>query len=96
MTVTPGDTPGTPLFDIANTLLTAGLPATLTTGLIPTPDGQHAVATIRTPDATLSVTFASRSEVDTWIGLLTQMRDSMSGSGLIVALPNHRPPLAAP
>ena len=87
MTVIPGD-PSTPLFDQHNALLTAGLPATITTGLVPSPDGQFGVATIRTPDATLSVTFTDKAAIGDWIRLLIQLRDSMSSSGLIVARQN--------
>jgi hypothetical protein len=89
VTMIPGD-PSTPLFDHHNPLLTAGLPASITTGLVPSPDGQFGVATIRTPDATLSVTFANKAGIDEWIRLLTQLRDSLSTSGLIVATPNTR------
>lgn len=88
MSVIPGEPP--PLVDLGNVLLTAGLPCTLQTGLVPQPDGRQAgVATIRTPDASLTVTL-DRAGVQDWIRLLTQLRDSLSGSGLIVAAPGQR------
>jgi hypothetical protein len=89
VSIIPGD-PSTPLFDQHNPLLTAGLPATMVTGLVPSPDGQVGVATIRTPDVTLSVTFGDKAQISEWIRLLTQLRDSLSTSGLVVATPNMR------
>jgi hypothetical protein len=81
----PGQAP--PLIDIGNTLLVSGLPATLQTGLAPLSDGHQAgLVTIRTPDVTLTLT-VSREQADDWARMFAQLRDSLSGTGLIAAGP---------
>ena len=84
MSIIPGEAP--PLVDPGNSLLVSGLPVTLQVGLAEQAGGQAGVATIRTPDVTLTVTLG-RDQADEWSKMLAQLRDSLSGSGLIAAGP---------
>lgn len=78
---------GIPAYDPGNTLLGI-VPAQLTTSVQDTPDGKRLAATVRTPDATLTV-FLDADGTDNWIHALTATRKQMSGlalpqTGLIV------------
>ena len=79
------DAPQPQPVDPGNTLLSE-TPATLTTALMQTPQGQRALLTIRTASTTLSV-FLGAAEAKTWASMLGATADQMSTSGLIVAAP---------
>lgn len=68
-----------PLTDPGNPHITPG-PATLSTGT----DGTTGVITIRDHNTTLTVLLA-KHDVHIWAGLLAQLDESLSASGLIVA-----------
>jgi len=64
------------LIDPSNKLLTQ-TPSVLTTGRVPTPDGDRAVITIRTDSATLTV-FLAKAELHDWIESLQVTEGNMS------------------
>jgi hypothetical protein len=82
MNAAPGPEPQ--LFDAANPLLVSGLPSQLVTGVVATSDGVAGIATIRTPDTTLHVTL-TKEQATEWAAKLASLRDSLSGTKLIVA-----------
>jgi hypothetical protein len=78
-------TPQVPPFDQGNGLL-GETPAQMTTIVLDTPAGQRMALTIRTPSTTLTVLLAGK-DAQEWAATLTRTADTMSASGLIVAVP---------
>lgn len=78
--------PATPqqysLIDPSNHLL-AMQPAVLTTGLVPTSDGQKSAITIRTSTTTLTV-LLEKQDLEAWAAQLVKQAQVMSGSGIEV------------
>lgn len=72
------------LFDQGNPNLSTDLRADLTLGKIPVPGGEAGVATIRQGNTTITLTFDHKS-AGQWADLFGQLRDMLSGSGLVVA-----------
>lgn len=58
--------------------------AWLTTGRHQTPDGDHLIATVRVPNATLTVVL-SKADAQAWIKALQREVDSMSSLSLVPA-----------
>jgi hypothetical protein len=70
------------LIDTSNHLL-AIVPAVLTTGLVPTQDGDKTALTIRTNTTTLTVLLA-KQDLDAWAAQITKAAQRMSESGIQV------------
>ena len=78
--------PGRPLFDMANTAIQVDALAMLDIGKVPLPGGgEIGFATIRLGNATLSVPL-NKETAGVWSDLLGQLRDMLSGSGLVTAV----------
>jgi hypothetical protein len=73
-----------PLFDLGNTAIRYDVKADLGIGKIDTPAGQIGFATIRLGNATVSIPL-DKEAAATWADLFCQLRDTLSGSGLVVA-----------
>lgn len=72
-----------PPYDAGNPLL-AGVQAQLSTGVVPTSDGNKLAVTVRTASTTLTV-FLGRDEARGWAGVLLAGADQVGG--LIAAQP---------
>lgn len=83
----PTAPPPAPPIDNGNGLL-GETPATLTTGLVNTPNGQRAALTIRTPSTTLTV-FLGQQDARTWAEHLRRTAEQMTGGGLIIPQPGQ-------
>lgn len=76
----PGGLP--PLLDPGNALLSK-MTSSMIAGKLPTPDGETGVVTIRQGNTTLTL-IMDKSEVIQWAESLACLRDSMSGSQLVI------------
>lgn len=70
------------LIDTSNHLL-AMVPTVLTTGLVPTQDGQKTALTIRTSSTTLTV-LLEKQDLEAWAAQLVKAAQRMSSSGIEV------------
>jgi len=71
-----------PLFDQGNILLSKVV-SNLVIGKVPTPDGEMGAATIRTTSTTLTL-LLDKAEAGDWADTFAALRDSLSGSSLII------------
>lgn len=72
-----------PLADPGNPL-TVKLPANLVVGKVQTPDGERGVVTIRTAGGATLTVILDRAEAADWADNLAALRDSLSGTKLVV------------
>jgi hypothetical protein len=79
----PLDLSELPLVDAGNMHARTDVPTTMITGKIPVPGGEIGLVTIRQCNTTITIPL-TREQAGTWAGMLAQLRDMLSGTGLVV------------